>query len=90
MIVAIAIATVAAVAVEPSSLEKRSYYHKGCKDGHIVCHKDGFRTCDHGRYVYRKCGYGTACVQKKYGKGVFCDYNQDDDGDDDDDDNKYY
>ena len=52
-------------------------------EGQMICQGKGFDTCDHGAFVYRECGKGTAC--KSQHGNVFCDYNQDYEHDDDED-----
>ena len=43
-------------------------------EGEMKCAGSGFITCNHGSYVYRQCGPGTACKSGPGYNAVFCDY----------------
>ncbi|KAJ6557835.1 hypothetical protein B0H19DRAFT_1261426 [Mycena capillaripes] len=45
------------------------------KEGEMKCVGDDFATCDHGYFVIRRCGKGTAC--RPFGGSILCDYRND-------------
>ncbi|KAJ7437187.1 hypothetical protein FB451DRAFT_1417001 [Mycena latifolia] len=45
------------------------------KEGEMKCVGDAFATCDHGYFVIRRCGKGTAC--RPFGGSILCDYRHD-------------
>ncbi|KAJ7893787.1 hypothetical protein B0H13DRAFT_2339520 [Mycena leptocephala] len=45
------------------------------KEGEMKCVGDDFATCDHGYFVIRRCGKGTAC--RRFEGSILCDYRRD-------------
>ncbi|KAJ7612271.1 hypothetical protein FB45DRAFT_1037192 [Roridomyces roridus] len=42
------------------------------REGEMRCFGSSFGTCDHGYFVIRQCGPGTAC--EEHGDSVICNY----------------
>ncbi|ORX64272.1 hypothetical protein K493DRAFT_373193 [Basidiobolus meristosporus CBS 931.73] len=54
-----------------AKVERRAPHE--CKPGAYKCSGQGFLQCDNGKWVHKRCGAGTSCVQNGP-NAVYCDY----------------